>query len=129
MTVQGAGAHAILTFTVSDDDTARALGSGSVPVLGTPRLLAWLEAATVAAVDGQLPEGATTVGTRLEIEHVAPAAVGAQVRCAAYVVKWVTRSLRYAVTATDAHGTTLAQGTIKRVVVDEQSFVRRVPAP
>ena len=48
---------ATLTFTVTDDDTAAAVGSGSLPVLGTPRLLAWLEAATCAAVGPRRPAG------------------------------------------------------------------------
>ena len=47
--------EASLTFVVTDADTAAAVGSGSLPVLGTPRLLAWCEAATCAAVDPTLP--------------------------------------------------------------------------
>ena len=54
-----------LTFTVTDDDTAEAVGSGSLPVLGTPRLLAWAEAATCAAIEPSLPDGGTSVGTRV----------------------------------------------------------------
>ena len=55
---------ASLIFVVGDDDTALAVGSGSLPVLGTPRLLAWLEAATCACLDPVIPEGSTSVGTR-----------------------------------------------------------------
>ena len=62
-----------LSFTVTDADTAAAVGSGSLPVLGTPRLLAWCEAATCAAIDPTLPEGSTSVGTRVELEHRPPA--------------------------------------------------------
>ena len=62
--------------TVSEDDTAEAVGSGSLPVLGTPRLLAWCEAATCAAVAPCLDAGQTTVGTRISIEHLAPSPVG-----------------------------------------------------
>ena len=61
--------EATLGFTVTDADTAAAVGSGSLPVLGTPRLLAWCEAATCAAIDPTLPEGSTSVGTRVELEH------------------------------------------------------------
>ena len=64
-----AGMEASLRFTVTDADTAAAVGSGSLPVLGTPRLLAWCEAATCAAIDPTLPEGSTSVGTRVELEH------------------------------------------------------------
>ena len=66
---------ATLTFTVGPDDTALAVGSGSLEVLGTPRLLAWLEAATCAALE--LADGETSVGTRVELEHQAPSPVGA----------------------------------------------------
>jgi len=54
---------------VTDADTAVALGSGDVPVLGTPRLIAWMEAATVRAAAGVLDPGQTTVGTAIRIEH------------------------------------------------------------
>ena len=72
-----------LTFTVTDADTAAAVGSGSLPVLGTPRLLAWCEAATCAAVDPTLAEGSTSVGTRVELEHRAASPVGAEVQVTA----------------------------------------------
>ena len=62
---------ATLAFTVTEDDTAAALGSGSLPVLATPRLLAWCEAATCAALEPTLPEGSTSVGTRISLEHLA----------------------------------------------------------
>ena len=75
--------EAVLTFTVTDDDTAAALGSGSLPVLGTPRLLAWCEAATCAAIAALLGAGDTSVGTRVELEHVRASAVGARVEVTA----------------------------------------------
>ena len=65
-----------LTFTVTDDDTAIAVGSGSLPVLGTPRLLAWCEATTCAAVEPALADGETSVGTRVALEHTAASGVG-----------------------------------------------------
>ncbi len=59
------GLTAEMTLEVTMDDTADAVGSGDVPVLATPRLIALCEAATVAAIAGQLPEGSTTVGARI----------------------------------------------------------------
>src|SRR5690349_23618767 len=76
-------ASATLTFTVTDDDTAAALGSGSLPVLATPRLLAWSEAATCAAIEPALTEGSTSVGTRVTLEHQAASPVGAEVEVTA----------------------------------------------
>ena len=60
---------ASVTHTVGDADTAAALGSGDLPVLATPRVLAWLEAATCSALD--LDDSRTSVGTRVEVEHIA----------------------------------------------------------
>ncbi len=74
---------ATLRFTVTDADTASALGSGDLPVLGTPRLLAWCEAATCAAIAPALPPGGTSVGTRVELEHQAASAVGREVEVSA----------------------------------------------
>ena len=66
------------TFTVTDADTAEALGSGDVPVLATPRLLAWCEAACVEVI-GDLGPEATSVGTRVEMEHQRATPIGATV--------------------------------------------------
>ena len=77
------GLRATVTAEVTDADTAAALGSGDVPVLGTPRLLALAEAASVAAVAPALLAGQTTVGTEVSLEHSRPAPVGAPVAVSA----------------------------------------------
>lgn len=79
----GAPATATLRFTVADGDTAEAVGSGTLPVLGTPRLLAWMEAATCAALEPTLADGTTSVGTRVRLDHRAPSPVGAVVEVTA----------------------------------------------
>ncbi|MEY2437663.1 MAG: fluoroacetyl-CoA thioesterase, partial [Acidimicrobiaceae bacterium] len=61
---------------VSDDDTAVALGSGEVLVLATPRVVCLVEQATVKALDGRLDPGTTHVGMRVQLDHLAPTAVG-----------------------------------------------------
>ena len=116
---------ATLTFTVTDDDTAAALGSGSLPVLGTPRLLAWCEAATCAAIEPALPEGATSVGTRVELEHRAACAVGRQVEVTASAAYVDGRLHRFTVAARQA-GKVVASGEVTRVVVDAERFLSRV---
>ncbi len=73
------GLRATVTAEVTDADTAQALGSGDVPVLGTPRLLALAEAASVAAVAPHLASGQTTVGTAVSLEHSRPSPVGTAV--------------------------------------------------
>jgi fluoroacetyl-CoA thioesterase len=117
------GRTATREFVVSADDTAVAVGSGSLPVLGTPVLLAWCEATTCAALD--LAEGQTSVGTRVALEHVAPSRVGASVTVTASVVYVDGRLLRFAVEARDGEKL-VGTGEITRVVVDAERFMGRL---
>lgn len=121
-----AGARARLERVVTEADTATALGSGDVPVLATPRLLAWLEAATVEALDGRLGDGETSVGSRIELEHRAATAVGATVTVTADLVAVDGRLLRFSVAAQDVDGRLLATGDVTRVVVDRERFLSRL---
>lgn len=127
MTPDDAAATAQLTFVVEAHDTARALGSGSLDVLGTPRLLAWCEAATCAVAASRLGTGETTVGTSVRLEHSAAAGVGAEVRVAAVLARVDGRSWRFDVTATAADGRVLGTADITRVVVDVDRFLARLP--
>ncbi len=121
------GLTASLEFPVTGQDTAEALGSGDLPVLGTPRLLAWLEAATCAAVAESLPAGRTSVGTRVAVEHAAASVVGAIVTVQATLSAVDGRRLTFQVVATDsASGRVLGRGEITRAVVDRESFLARV---
>ena len=118
-----------LAFTVTEQDTATALGSGDVDVLGTPRLLAWVEAATVAASAGMVGAEQTSVGTRVELEHLAAAGVGSTVTVVADLMRQDGRLLRFAVAAHDDTGRVLASGMVARVVVDRAQFLARVVPP
>jgi fluoroacetyl-CoA thioesterase len=109
---------------VTGDDTAEAMGSGDVPVLATPRLLALLEAASVEAVRGALEDGATTVGTGVELDHVSPTPVGWEVHAEAVLENVNGRHLRFAVRACDARGD-VALGVHHRAVVDRERFMAR----
>ncbi len=73
------GLAAFVRIVVADTDTALAMGSGDVPVLGTPRLLALAEAAAVATIGPGLGSGLTSVGTSAVVEHKRPSPVGAEV--------------------------------------------------
>lgn len=110
---------------VRDDDTAIALGSGSVPVLATPRLVAWLEAAAVAAVDGAIEDGWTTVGTLIDLQHLAPTAVGRPVEAHATVTSFDGRTMEFELSAIDDR-TTIATGRHTRVIVDVERFAGRL---
>jgi predicted thioesterase len=115
------GASAELIRVVGAGDTATALGSGDVPVLATPRLLAWAEAATVAALADRLGPDQTSVGTRVELEHRAPSAVGATVVVTAELIEIEAGLLRFAVAAHDG-GREICRGLVARAVVDRERF-------
>jgi fluoroacetyl-CoA thioesterase len=120
-----AGLTATLERTVSDEDTAIAVGSGSLPVLGTPVLLAWCEAATCAAIEASLTETQTSVGTRASVEHLAPSAVGTVVRISAGLTHVDGRLVRFSVAARDG-GKLIGSAEITRVVVDAERFTARI---
>ncbi len=116
-----------LLFTVGDGDTALAVGSGSLPVLGTPRLLAWCEAASCAEIEPALAEGQTSVGTRIQLEHLAASPVGAEVEVTATTAYVDGRLHRFTVSARHtADGKVVASGEVTRVVVDTERFISRL---
>jgi|SRR5690606_27068317 len=119
-----AGLTAQVELTVTDADTAQALGSGDVPTLATPRVLALAEAATVAATAPKLAPGTTTVGTRVELEHRAPSPVGATVSAHATLAKVDGARLLFEVRVS-AGEQTVAEGRIERALVDRQRFVAK----
>jgi len=120
------GDRGVIFAVVGDDDTAVALASGGLPVLGTPRLLAWCEAATCRALEGRLPPGSSSVGTSVRLEHLAASRVGEQVTVVAVVASAQGRHLGFEVEATDAVGTVVGRGTVERVVVDDARFLARL---
>jgi predicted thioesterase len=116
------GDRAELSFTVGEADTARALGSGDVAVLATPRALAWLEAATVAAVAAALDPAETTVGTEVELSHLLPTPIGARVAVTAMVREVAGRRVTFQVAATNPDGATALRGQIVRARVARSRF-------
>ncbi|WP_194910319.1 thioesterase family protein [Catenulispora rubra] len=111
---------------VTDADTARAVGSGDLPVLGTPRLIALAEQATVAAAAALLAEGQTTVGTRIRFDHVYPTPVGGTVTVTADLAHRDDRLLRFTVAAHDADGRLVGEGEITRVIVNAERFMAKL---
>src|SRR3954451_16664225 len=117
------GAASTLRRTVGPDDTARALGSGDLDVLATPRLLAWCEAATAAAVAPDVDAASTTVGTRVEGEHLRACPVGTAVDVRASLVHVDGRLLRFEVAVADGAGVLLGRAVVTRVLVDRARFL------
>ena len=116
------GLSARVELTVTDADTAQSLGSGDVPVLGTPRVLALAEAATVAATARHLPAGRTTVGTRAEVEHRAPTPVGRLVTAQATLAKVDGNRLLFEVAVRDGEKL-VAEVRVERTLLDRQRFI------
>ncbi|GAA2523257.1 thioesterase family protein [Pilimelia columellifera] len=122
------GLNAEVRRRITDGDTAQAIGSGDVPVLGTPQLLALAEAATVAATARRLPSGMTTVGACVHVEHLAPTGVGRTVAAQATLAAVEGRRLIFEVSVTDGP-VVVARGHIDRVLVDRQAFVASAADP
>jgi fluoroacetyl-CoA thioesterase len=118
------GLTAKISLTVSDEDTAVAAHSGDVPVLSTPRIVALCEEAAVAAVAGQLADGETTVSMRVQLDHLAPSAVGSEVTASAKLAKVEGRRLKFSVSVSDARGL-VAAGKVTRVVVERDRFMEK----
>lgn len=116
------GLTAEVAIAVTEDDTALALGSGEVPVLGTPRVVALVEEASVKAIESRLEPGTTSVGMRVQLDHLAPTAVGHKVRAEATLREIEGRRLVFAVSVRDERGL-VAAGKVTRVVVDIDRFM------
>ncbi|MGH3441273.1 MAG: thioesterase family protein [Nitriliruptorales bacterium] len=121
------GLSASHRVTVTENDTAIAMGSGDVPVLATPRVLALAESTCVAAVAGDVPEGKTTVGAYAEVEHMLPSPVGSQVEVEATLIGHHGRRLEFNVTFRQ-NGEPVATVQHRRVVVDREYFLGKLPA-
>ena len=118
----GPGLSATVNLTVGEADLATAFGSGDVPVLATPRIIALLEEATVAAVAPFFDAATTTVGQRVQIDHLAPTRRGESVSAEAVLESVAGRRLTFRVSATDERGL-IAVGRVTRVVVQRDRFL------
>ena len=108
--------------TVIPEMTAAEMGSGDVPVLATPALVALVERVAVAAVSGALDPGSTTVGARMELDHLAPTPVGAMVSATARLEAVNGRKLLFTFEVSDPGGI-VARGTHLRVLVGREAFL------
>ncbi|NQY58037.1 MAG: thioesterase [Ilumatobacteraceae bacterium] len=109
---------------VGEADTAHALGSGDVDVLGSPRLVALCEEASCNALAGALEPGMSSVGVRIQFDHLQPTQIGAEVVAEAVLEKIDGRRLKFTVSASDPGGL-VAAGKITRVVVDVERFMSK----
>jgi fluoroacetyl-CoA thioesterase len=118
---------------VAEEHTAKHLGSGAVQVLATPQMVLLMERAAVQAVDPVLPEGYRTVGSQLNIRHLAPTPLGFEVRATAELIEVEDRRLVFRVEVREepfdeAHGggEVVGDGTHQRAIIHIQRFSQRV---
>lgn len=112
-------------LTVTDAVTAIQVGSGDMPVLATPMMMAIMENAAMLAVRDELPEGCTTVGGHIESSHLKPSRVGDVVRAEAEVTKVDGKKIEFKVAAY-AGDILLGEGTHLRFIVDRERFMSRL---
>ena len=110
---------------VAEQHTAPHVGSGHVHVLATPVMVNLMEAAALQAVDGLLPEGFQTVGTRLDIRHFAATPVGLRAVARAQIIAIEGRTLTYRLTAEDEREP-IGDGTHERIIINVARFDQRV---
>ena len=113
--------------TVTLADTAKALGSGGLDVLSTPKLIALMENAALTAVRPYLEEGTDTVGTRLEVSHLAATPVGMAVRAEAELIEIDRRRLVFSVKAWD-EAELIGEGRHERFIVQTEKFLAKCSA-
>lgn len=113
------------TLTVKKENTAEKIGSGDMPVLATPAMLALMENAAMQAVAPELPEGSTTVGGQIASSHLKPTAIGAEVTATATLMKIDGRKLYFNVVAHEGRAT-IGEGTHLRFIVDREKFLSKL---
>ncbi len=120
-----------LTFTIekniTENDTAKALGSGELEVLATPKMIALMEEASYKCVSGKLDAGASTVGTYLDIKHLAATPVGMKVTVESVLTEVDGRRLVFSVKAYDEGGL-IGEGQHERFIIFSEKFVAKTYA-
>lgn len=120
-----AGLTGVAIGEVTPTMTAEALGSGDVAVLATPALIALCEAATLAAISEGVAVNETSVGTHVDVRHLAPSGIGASVTTRATLESVEGTTLTFRVRA-ESGGVTIGEGSIVRIVVDRERFLAGV---
>lgn len=118
------GVRGTREIAVTDENTAKALGSGGLAVFATPAMVTLMEFCAANSVLPFLPEGSSTVGTKLDIRHLSATPVGMTVRCETELVEIDRRRLVFACKAYDEAGL-IGEGTQERFVVDDAKFMEK----
>lgn len=121
------GLSAEVDMTVSESETAAAMGSGLIAVYATPALVALMENTAVRALEGYLPPGQTTVGGQIDLRHLAATPVGMRVRARAELVEVQGRKLTFHIQAWD-EAEQIGEALHVRFLIEEQTFMTKVKA-
>ena len=116
-----------LEIIVTEEKTAKAMGSGELNVFATPAMIALMENTAYTSVAAQLEPGQGTVGTLMNVKHVAATPVGMKVVCETKLIEIDRRRLVFAVTASDEAGL-IGEGVHERFIVDNAKFQSRADA-
>ena len=118
------GAKFKVTIKVEEKDTAMAHGSGTLAVLATPRMIALMEESAYKCIDKYLEEGQSSVGTYLDVKHLAATPVGMEVYAESEVIEIDGRKVVFSVKAYDEKGL-IGEGKHERFIVYSEKFVAK----
>ena len=122
-----AGIKGTKEITVTNENTAKTMGSGTLDVFATPAMIALMENTAYESVTAELEEGSGTVGTALNVKHVAATPVGMKVTCETELIKVDGRALTFSVKAFDEKGL-IGEGEHERFIVFNEKFQAKADA-
>jgi len=113
------------TTIVDNSNTASTYGSGGLDVFATPAMVGLMENAAMTAVENDLPDGSTTVGSLINTSHIKPSKLGATIKATAVLEEIDGRKLTFKVSACDENGL-IGEGVHVRYIVDTQKFMSKI---
>ena len=122
-----AGIKNTLTINVTQDKTAKVMGSGVLDVFATPSMVALMEQTAAQSVEQFLDEGTTSVGTKINVEHLAADPVGIDVKCESTLTEVDGRKLCFDITVSDKHGV-VGKAYHERFIIKTESFMAKTNA-
>lgn len=122
-----AGIKGTKKIMVTNENTAKTMGSGTLDVFATPAMIALMENTAYESVAAELEEGSGTVGTALNVKHVAATPIGMKVTCETELIKVDGRALTFSVKAFDEKGL-IGEGEHERFIVFNEKFQAKADA-
>jgi len=119
------GKSATATTTVDDTNTAKAVGSGNLEVFGTPMMIALMEEAAVSALTDDLEAGQSSVGTQINVDHIAASPLGAEITAVAVITGIDGRKVTFDLSASD-NKNEVGKGTHTRFIIDIERFMAKL---